>query len=181
MSGSGYLIAKGGAGNPEDLRGAGFILAGCFQDPADMPLLHFGKGAQLFVRESRGRGLFRAWRATGNRQPLALCEKHFPLDQVFQLTDIAGPWPAEECLFGFRRQPLDLLAQLPAVSVEKVVGKEENVPVPLAQRGRGNGDDVEPVVEILPEIPGPDLLLQIEVAGGDDPQINRNILQPRPF
>ncbi len=63
------------------------------------------------------------------------------------------------------------------VLVQKVAGQELDVLSPVDQRRRGDGDDVEAVEEIAPELAlvhGP---LQFLVGGGDEAQVHGNLLR----
>ncbi|OPZ05947.1 MAG: hypothetical protein BWZ08_02381 [candidate division BRC1 bacterium ADurb.BinA292] len=61
-----------------------------------------------------------------------------------------------------------------AVFFDEVVGEFEDVALALAQRRHVDGEDIEPVVEILPEFGGFDHLFEVAVGRGDDADIDRD-------
>src|ERR1041385_3203104 len=96
----------------------------------------------------------------------------FPLDDALQLTHVAGPVVVLEdtqrlFLHGFELSP-DLLV---------VLGDEEtdelrDVFLALPERRDRDGEDIETVEQVLPELPLGDLLLQSAVGGRDDPHVD---------
>ena len=52
-----------------------------------------------------------------------------------------------------------------------MLGQEEDILAPLAQRGQVHAEDVEAVVEVLAERPRRHRLRQVLVGGGDDPDV----------
>ncbi len=50
--------------------------------------------------------------------------------------------------------------------------QQGNIVRPLAQRRQGQGNHVQPVIEILPEVPGIHFPRQIAIGGRDDPHIH---------
>src|SRR5205823_4956224 len=55
---------------------------------------------------------------------------------------------------------------------DEVTDQRRNIVAPIAQRGGREGDDMEAVVEVLPELPGRDQRGQVAVGGGDDPDVD---------
>ena len=71
-----------------------------------------------------------------------------------------------------------LLAPLPEVPLDEVVHQDRDVLAPLAQRRQVDRDDVEPVEEVVAELPLGDQRAQVALAARDDPDVDRNL--PRP-
>ena len=59
-----------------------------------------------------------------------------------------------------------------------MLDEQRDVLAALAQRRRGDGDDVEPVVEVLAEAPGRDLGGEIAVRRGDDAHVRACTVLP---
>ena len=104
------------------------------------------------------------------------------LDDVAQLTDVAGPRVALEGQHVVFRDRLDLLAERFAELVDEAPDKERQVVSALAQRRDPNRKHVQPVVEILAERALRDALLEIAVGGGDDRRLDVDRLRAaKPF
>ncbi len=95
-----------------------------------------------------------------------------PLNDVLQFPDVAGPAVVLEGLESLRREPADILPDAAGVLGEKVERQGLDVLAPLPQGGEGDGDDVEPVVEVFPEAPGLDLLGKILVGCGHEADVD---------
>ena len=95
-----------------------------------------------------------------------------PLDQVAQLPDVARPvieLHHFQRLWGdvFDPQPLFL-----RMHAEKMPGQQRDVLFPLAQRRDHHRQHVQPIEQVVPEIPLLDFLGQILVGGRDDPDVH---------
>src|SRR5688572_28577038 len=62
--------------------------------------------------------------------------------------------------------------------VQEMLDQEGNVGMTLAQRRQLDSDDVEPVVEVLPEVPGVDLTRKVLIGRGDDSGIDFDAARP---
>ena len=103
---------------------------------------------------------------------LAVAHEHRPLDDVLQLADVAGPVVADERVDRRRRDALDLLAVIGRELLDEVVGEQQDVGLPLAQRRDEDGEDVEAVEQILPQRAVRDRRLHVLVGGGDQPDVD---------
>jgi hypothetical protein len=54
------------------------------------------------------------------------------------------------------------------------VREERDLLAPIAERRQRDGEDAEPVEEVLAEGAGADQLLEVAVGGGDEPDIDRD-------
>ena len=103
---------------------------------------------------------------------LAIPQHYQSLDGVFQLADVARPIVAEQCLCDFGRQLRDITAILLPVALEEELGERDDVVPPFAKRRQRDRHHVEPVVKVLAEIPGLDLILERLVRGRDDTDVD---------
>src|SRR5215471_19152802 len=94
------------------------------------------------------------------------------LDLVLELADVAGKRIGLQERHGVGRDRRDRPARAPAGGSQERLRERGDVPGALAQRGQGNREHVEPVVEIAPEAPGRDIRLEVGVGGGDDPDVD---------
>ena len=67
-------------------------------------------------------------------------------------------------------------AVLVGVEVEEVLGEQGNIFAAGAQRGQVDGDDVEAIEEVFAEAALADFLAQIDVGGGEDADVDLNLL-----
>ena len=75
------------------------------------------------------------------------------LEDVPQLADVARPVVGHQERHRLGRDPLDLAVHLDAEVLEEVVDEQRDVLPPLGEAGEPDRDDVQPVVEVLPEPP----------------------------
>ena len=94
------------------------------------------------------------------------------IDGVLQLTDIAGPVEGGEAGQRFRRSADDGFTFLDIEASDEAVDQGGDVLLPLAQARRLDGEDVQPVEQILAEAALRHGLGQVAVGGGDDPHIH---------
>ena len=109
------------------------------------------------------------------KQDVGAGEGHAPLDEVLQLPDVPGEIVFLEQVDGVGGDLADVLAHLFRVFLEEVLGEQLEVLLPLPQGRHLDLDDVEAVEEVLPEPPGDDLVLQVPVGGGDDPDVHADV------
>ena len=164
----------------QQLRGALLDPAGRFERADDQPRLHVVDdlpegnpvARHVEVRQiERGRRLDDVGDQLGT--DLALDGQHRrPLDHVLQLPHVAGPVIRLQQLQCPRRQLQVGLAVLLPVPGEEAPREQRNVLPALAQGRQLDGDDVQPIVQILPERAVRDHPLQVDVGGGDDPDVH---------
>src|ERR1700722_13597434 len=94
------------------------------------------------------------------------------LDAVLELADVAGPGVTGEALGGGARQPDDALG---FAAMQEALREQEHVVLPLPQRGDLNLDDVDAVIEVLPEAALLDLGVEVAVGRGDDARVERDL------
>ncbi len=95
-------------------------------------------------------------------------------DDVLELPDVPRPIVVEQGLNRFGGKLETWAVVLVAVFLEKVLDQKRDVLFALAQRRNVHVDDVQPVVEILPEQTVVDELFKIAVGGGDDTNVDAN-------
>jgi hypothetical protein len=77
------------------------------------------------------------------------------LHDVRQLADVARPPESPQRGASVLGQRLGRQAVVLAGAGQEVLGQAKHIGAALAQRGHSQGDDGEPVIEVLPESPGP--------------------------
>ncbi len=101
--------------------------------------------------------------------PAGTCH-YQPLHEIFQLPDISRP-------VVFHQQPDTLLRNSNGLTVflledlAKFLDQQGDILFPLPQGTQINGHHIQTVVEVLPEAAVPDLLPQVFIGGGNDPQV----------
>jgi hypothetical protein len=104
----------------------------------------------------------------GGQQDGAVRGHHGLLDDVLQFAHVAGPVVAEQPADGPGMEGTDVPTEFAVERGHDVVGHEDDIDLAFAERGQVDGDDTEPVVEVLSEEPLVDAALEILVGGGDD-------------
>ncbi len=99
-------------------------------------------------------------------------QQHGALHEVLELAHVAGPVVALEPLLGFRGEGQQVHAVALAEVGHEVPGQEDHVVAALAQGGQPQGDDVQAVEEVLPELAGLDRLLDVAVGGGQHAHVH---------
>src|SRR3712207_1532347 len=95
----------------------------------------------------------------------------FPYTTLFR-SHVAGPVVVDQTLARLRRDARHLPLELRAVLRREVRGEQGHVLAPLAQRRHLEGDDVETVVQVLPECALAHGLFQIPVRRRDDSHVH---------
>ncbi len=72
----------------------------------------------------------------------------------------------------------DVLIELPGILADEVLDEEGDVLRSLAERRQTEGQDGQPEIEVLPEVPARDLRLEVLVRGGDDPDVDGDGFRP---
>src|SRR5262249_11738223 len=95
-------------------------------------------------------------------------------DRVFQLADVPRPAVALEDHQGVVVDVRDRLAGALHEQPQEVERQLGDVLPAVAEGGHGDGNDVEPEIQVLAEAALPDQLLQVLVGGGDDAHVHRH-------
>ena len=139
------------------------------------------------VRCDAGNARQEPWRAHRSRQVdggehRTLAHRHGVLDRVLQLAHVAGPVVAAEQRFRLGREPQRLAARSPRCAVQEERGQESHVACPLAQRRHLDLDDVQPIVEVVAELPLRDQRLKVAMRGRHDAHVHesRRVLSQAP-
>ena len=91
-----------------------------------------------------------------------------------QLAHVAGPVLNLKEIQRFREDGGGIDIEFVGVSGEKVADEGGDVFGSIAQRGDGEGDDIEPVEEVRAEGPGLDHFFKVAMGGGNDADIDGN-------
>src|SRR5262245_32293411 len=94
------------------------------------------------------------------------------LDHVAQLPDIAGPAMVPNAINGARREANLRSAVAATLQHQEVTGEEFSIAMPATKRRHVDGDDVQTVIEIGPELPGTHQFLQRPIGRGNEPHVN---------
>src|SRR5712691_4693664 len=154
------------------------IAAGLGQQAADGLTLEESQGPGAGLQESLARperhrrGLLQVQRKMSNLDLATRGQHHRALDDVLELAQIAGPRIALEEVERFRGEAVHALVDLGLGLAKEMMGEHGNVLGPVAQRRKGDGERVEAVEEILPELADGERLLEITIGGGDDAHPN---------
>ncbi len=95
-----------------------------------------------------------------------------PVHDVAKLAHVAGPVIALEDVHGRVRERRSRLAGLVGDLAREVAGQQKDVVPPLPERRQIQGDDVDPEVEVLAELPLLHEAEKVLVRGRDDPDIH---------
>src|SRR5437764_5177126 len=179
-----HLHLQALAGDLEQLCRPRHVSVRHFQAPDDQVALHGldlllddhleGSGCGGVTGPGSGGELFRRdWprpqrrRQVGGADHGALGEQDRPLEHVLELADVARPRVSGEGGQRVVLDPLDVLLQASVVLLPEMLHQQRNVVPPLAQRRQVDGDDVQPIVEVLAEPSRRDLPSQVPRGGCD--------------
>ena len=95
------------------------------------------------------------------------------LDDIEQLTHIAGPAGADQQFHRLGCKAIHVLAIALRQRAQKVPGEQRDIVAPLFQRRNGQRDDIEPVVEVAAEAASAHLLFEVAMRGADDTDVDR--------
>ena len=113
---------------------------------------------------------------------VGLAHHHGALYAVAQLPHIAGPGVIVQDHSRLGLDRLDVLAVFPRKLADEGGHEQRDILLALAQRRNVDVHHIEPVVQILPELPLFDCGLELPVGGRDDPGIHFDgFLSPHPF
>lgn len=93
-------------------------------------------------------------------------------DGVFEFADVAGPAVVEEKGKGVGSDAGDEFSGSCGMAVDEEAYKVGDVAASFAERGHGEGEDAEAVVEVFPEASGTHFGEEIAVGGGDDADVD---------
>ena len=91
----------------------------------------------------------------------------YSFKNIGELTDIARPVIFFEYPDDFRRDSADIGAALFAHRQDEMLGDHRNIFLPFLQGGNVDWNDIDPVIEVLPEKSFSHPFLQVLVGGGD--------------
>src|SRR5208337_3209504 len=120
----------------------------------------------LVMAEGRNRVSLSRREQSGQVDKRVLAPVGCLFDHVFQFADISRPIVSHHLLHGPRRHAVDIGTDPLVDFCNEMLGNERNVRDAFPQRGKGNLEDLEPVVEIFPEPALADKHLQVLVSGG---------------
>jgi hypothetical protein len=112
--------------------------------------------------------------ADGRAVDRSIREKEQPFDHVAELADIAGPGVALQLFDCLGLEGLDLPAVLIGHLSGEMRDQRGNVLGALAERRQQQGEDVDPMIEILPERAFLDELIEVAMSGHDDADVDRD-------
>src|SRR5208283_1322093 len=141
----------------------------CLERLHDRLALCFLKG-RAGCADGRGSLQLLQW----NPELATLGQYYSPFNEVFQLANIAWPGCACQSFHGFFGDRLDMLLHLARQTGDKKVYQQGNVVTPLAKRWDLDGEDVQPVEQVLPELAIPYHGLQVTVGGSNEAHIDVN-------
>ena len=113
----------------------------------------------------------------GHRQVRSVGQDDRALDDVAQLAHVSRPGIALQLADGLLGNRLDGLPERPGELVHEFPRERRDVLDPFAQRRHDDGEDVEPVEQILAERLVLDGFFEIAVGGGDDPHVDLDRLR----
>src|SRR6266516_7798417 len=109
-----------------------------------------------------------------DHQRLALTQHDGTLDHVLELAHVARPVVGREPLQGLLVNIADDLPRLLGEAVDQVFDQDRNVLRAFAERRQADGEDVQPVEQILPERAALHRGLEIAVRGREHAHVHRN-------
>ena len=165
--------AQGAGVETKDYRCPGFPLdspTGFLKHLEDIIAFHLAKGFDVLHFLFPG--------LTGSLEPVqylqrgSLADDHRTLDDTLQLAHVAGPVVVLEGVQGLFHHGFDLSSYFLIEFGDKKIDKQRDVFLALPERRDRDGENVEPVEQVLPEPAIADLFLQVPVGGRDDPHID---------
>ena len=100
-----------------------------------------------------------------------VADQYRALDDVLQLARIARPVIRRQHVDRRGGEPADVAAVLGRIALQEVVGEQQHVGLPLAQRRDEDREDVEAVEQVLAEAALLDRPLEILVGRGNQPDV----------
>src|SRR5215467_4166325 len=177
------LVAELSEADTEEFGGARLDPAGTRQGHLQVPVLdliergleidaiggdlhgNFLKGARLLEIRREGVGL----------EHVPAAEHQRSLDHVLELTNIAGPTVVLEDRERLRADALHGFPELGRDFPDEMRGQERDVFPALAERWQLDGNDVEPIEEVLAQDPVGHRLGHVAIRGGDQPHVDLDV------
>ena len=106
------------------------------------------------------------------RDPVAVRERDRPFDDIFQFPHVPRKIVLREHFLRGRGQSFDASVQFGVEFFQEIRDEERNVFFPFPQRRHPDRDHVQPVVKVFPEFPLADRSFEIDVGGGNDPDVD---------
>ena len=97
------------------------------------------------------------------------------LHRIFQLADVARPLVVHQDAEGFRGEAGGFGAVFRGVELEEVLSEQGDVFAALTERRKLQHDDVEAVEEVFAEAAVFDGLLEVDIGGGDDADVDLDL------
>lgn len=97
-----------------------------------------------------------------------------PLDHIIQFADVSRPVISGQFSQSPRGKSHLAGAQRAAVLFQQVLREEGNVLLPIAQGRQLDDENAQPKTEVLAELAGDNVGLQVTIGGGGDASINRD-------
>ena len=94
------------------------------------------------------------------------------LDRMAELADVAGPLIGAQRVQCGARNLLDVLAEQPIVVLDKMGDEGRDRFAPFAQRRNQDGGRIEPIVQVVAELPRLDHRAQVAIGRRDQPDID---------
>ena len=110
-------------------------------------------------------------------QDISLAEEKTALKNIFKLPDIALPVIQEQLPHEIRIHFFNIAGKGFIIIVKVIVTEHRDILAPVTKRRNLDLHNIQPVEQILPELPRLDRLLEISVRRRNDPNINRRVLQ----
>ena len=107
-----------------------------------------------------------------NVEDSATRQNHGALEEVFELADVAWPWPAAERLHGLVGNGLDDSCPYGGCVCDKMANEHGDIARAVTQRRGKDRENLEPIKEIAAKLLFGDHLCQIAIGGGDQANID---------
>ena len=134
-------------------------------------------GLAVDVELARPHGHGRLHQQVLSADDIPVRHQHGPLHHVLQLPHVARQRGAAQSATGRLVESLGRRAVERRVQLQVVLGEQHDVVLPLPQGRHGEGDDVEPVVEVLAEAPFDHQPLQVGIGGGEETHAHFHLLR----
>ena len=112
----------------------------------------------------------------GGANVIRFLQDHGALHGVLQFAHISRPIVLQQQVAGLLRDAFHRLAKTEIVTLDEEFDERENILLAMPQGRNEDGDDAEPVEQVLAKGPIAHALLQIAIGGGDDADIHADIL-----
>src|ERR1044071_10121230 len=117
-----------------------------------------------------------ARRQIQNSQCLVAAHRQSMLDGILQFTNIARPGMRHQNAHGFARKTTGRFAMLLCEFLQEIVYQKRDVFTPVLQVRQPDRHDIEPVKQVLPELPTLDRFFEVLITGGNESYADRYVL-----